>query len=509
MVTKRLTFGFRLVSFLSSLLRVIGRSLFTVRRWPDLTPNRESFLRFLLLGLLVLSCVVFYVSGTSFRLDRNATDRTRYHAIPVAQAQILYGWPHDYTSFKSLARPYQSVGNIDDLIVRTRPRLSPSDISDKIRYFWLCDDRGFSDFVNISFRIFGHNMRGLYKGFFLFVAISLCFALLSMWKDSFSLAVLVIFIVSYLGLLPLFPTADTSSLWHRVPALHITETRALECLGLLFVLQCTCVVIRNLRVTVSTWLGLVGQALMFAFLYSCRSSLGWIVLAVIVLSFFGLSYMWLTRVGDYPARNVIYLCLLPIILAGSVFLFKGWHHLVEHPYYLSEGGQRTFYHNALMGLYRSKLISDRYQIHGPDDRDAIEAVNLWLARSGRQSHVADTLLYALGGYGSADWAKYEKDAKSLYMHIILTEPLESVKNYSRKLLRSLKDTRAGLASIVQLDAKEGDKRKELHPHPFGWHFLLLAVLPTLVICGSSRDSFLFLVIIAVLYLFALIPSVVF
>jgi len=162
-----------------------------------------------------------------------------------------------------------------------------------------------------------------------------------------------------------------------------------------------------------------------------------------------------------------------------------------------------------MGLYRSKRISDQYQIHGPDDKDAIEAVNLWLAMSGKQSHSTDALLNALGGYGSADWAKYEKDAKSLYAHIIRTELLESVANYSRKLLKSLRDTRASLATVIQLQVNTSDKRKELHPHPFRWNFLLLAILPSLIICGSSRDSFLLLVSIGVLYFFALIPSIAF
>lgn len=463
-------------------------------------------LKWILLGLLVVSCVVFYRDGLDLGLHRNATERMRYHAIPVALAQVLYEWPHDYTSFNRLALPFQSQDrSINALLLGAASPPGTIDPADSSVYFWLCDDRGSSDLVNLSFRVFGQSMRGLYKGFFLLLAVSLLFAVLSLWKDYCSLALLVVFIVSYVGVLPMFLTVGGLSLW----TCHITETRALECLGLLYVLQAVCLTFRNLPLSPRALFGLIGQGIIFGFLYSCRSSLGWIALAVTVMTVIVIVRLIVKKYKGFSARSFIWAILMPLILLGSIFMFKAWHHLAEHPYYLSGGGQRTFYHNALMGLYRSEVFKTQYQLTGPDDRAAIEAVNLWLSRSGKKMHSADDLLNALGGHGSADWAVYEKDARSMFWYLVRKEPLGALMNYCSKLTDSLVSTRASLATIIQVHATNNKRWLEFHPHPLRWDLILLGLLPAFVAGYTFRHQSGLLSLMLFVYLFALIPSVLF
>lgn len=457
---------------------------------------------------LGLALVAFYYTGIISELHKNVTERARYHAIPVALSQIYHGRVHDYTGWKGLALPFQSSEDIQNLISQS---INLKIDQNGAVYYWLSDDRGYSDLVNLSFRIFGPTIFGLFNGFFALFVFSAVIAAcgLRRWPPAF--AVLVLFVVAYASFLPIINAAAGNKVAWTNYRIHLSETRTYEILGLIFILQAACSFhfVRRLRLDECLLLGL--QGLIFGFLYSCRSSLGWILFGT---ASFGFVYFFIF-IKNRPALSqgqkklfitkAIWVATSLLAIAWGTLFFKGIHRTLESPVYLDWGGSRTFYHNALMGVENLKWLDGTW---GVDDSATIDNVNRWLESQGEPNFDRQGLLNSLGGHGSANWHAYEEAAKKLYQSLWHKDPVGMTANYFQKGIKSLVAVRSTLATLIFAN-EENNIEWMFVGTPFRFDLIFISLVPFLVIASEKRFlPFISTFIFAGLG-FALIPATVF
>ena len=116
---------------------------------------------------------------------------------------------------------------------------------------------------------------------------------------------------------------------------------------------------------------------MLVFLYHARSSLGWQFVALFGLVGVRVGWWILNRIRceDRPSAALL---ARPLFVGGVLALLlvglKLYQRAVYHPHYEKEYGQRTFWHNALMGLAYHPVLRDELPMAHCDDRDAVDLV---------------------------------------------------------------------------------------------------------------------------------------
>src|SRR5690349_2578641 len=100
-----------------------------------------------LLGAAALVLALLYAADARLGLHRHASNRYRFHAVPVAVSQLHHGRERDYTAFRALAHRFHDGAR--DLDEQIRESLSAGPGTDT--YFWVADDRGLADFVAAAF----------------------------------------------------------------------------------------------------------------------------------------------------------------------------------------------------------------------------------------------------------------------------------------------------------------------------------------------------------------------
>ena len=162
--------------------------------------------------LIVLALIIFisiFIKGWALGLDQGASNRIRFHAIPVALAVTVHGLPHDYTSRITIAHPFQNeTAPLNELIAAGRAaKISPED---KV-YFWPADDRGMADYVIAAFKFFGYKERSLYLFFFVLLGITCAVYIFSYKHETRALALLPLALVAIWTFLPVLPLASEGS----------------------------------------------------------------------------------------------------------------------------------------------------------------------------------------------------------------------------------------------------------------------------------------------------------
>ena len=481
------TAGWTLVLIMYTGMLVCGAYLFKG------VPRR--FVTFILVANTALTLFVFYAAGVTLNLDKGFTERTRYHAIPVAISQLYHGRPHNYTGYLETAIPFQLQGDIQALIdkaVQTTP-INPTRI-----YFWAADDRGFSDLIYFSFALFGPHVRSIYYGYIIIFTVSLLIAILAFRKYPAAIAILLLFLCGYYYFIHILPTASPVPGYY----IHISESRTLEIAGLVFVLHGVLFLIFKpceQRRGIFDLAMLTISSVIFVFWYHARSSLGWEIFAIAIIALIHLMSARL-RIGNSPhwqtaiqqfRHPVMIIAVTAISLAG-LSIYK---RAVYPPEYYNQSGSRTFWHNALMGIYIPSLQLE-YSLGGPDDRATIEAVLIY----GRKNSIfkaTDTssstdFLDSLGGHTQVNWLLYEDAARSFYFSLWRQHFKSMLINYAYYKFSSLK------AALLQ------------HLQPFKYIFCLLAYIPSLVLFVSTTKTQLTLLFTAgLLLLFASIPGIMF
>src|SRR5262245_16478984 len=163
--------------------------------------------RLLLAGAAVALLGLLDAADSRLGLYRHASNRYRFHAVPVAVSQLYHGRAHDYTAFRTLGhRFHDGSRDLDEQIAEAIQADPGTDT-----YFWVADDRGLSDFVTAAFRLFGPEVRSLWRFWFLLLTASVGLFALGYWRRPAALA-LPVFVL--FGLLVL---AEALPLRTRIP----------------------------------------------------------------------------------------------------------------------------------------------------------------------------------------------------------------------------------------------------------------------------------------------------
>jgi len=488
----------------SSLLLLIGKN----QRFQE-----RSRIRKFLWCNLILALVIFYFVGLQSELDRNVTERTRYHAIPVALSQIHHQRPHDYTGWKEIAIPFQGGEEIRKIIKRTNEKKTTKNSE---AYYWLADDRGSSDLVNLSFRVFGETTRGLYNGYFCLFGISILAAGLGLRKSTGALAMLNMIVIAYGSYLPNINSASGPAFIVTNYRVHLSETRLFEIMGLVFFLQFFAGIVFNLKLRLPEILAFLVQGIIFGFLCSCRSSVGWLILCMnfismsLIIHVIAKLILFNKPVNNKSIRKIVWISCTAICLMIGVKSFQGWHRLMEHPVYLAQGGTRTFYHNALMGLNFHPLFFLKYGLTVPSDSAAIECVNKYLESRKENTFDCQVLLNSLGGHGFADWQGYEQASKRFYMELWQKHPMEMLENYLRKMLQAPILARQSMSlKIIKVEHDKKMKLITFWPNPVAAEWVLVLLFPMIILSNYKKKLLIVGAYLVFGFIFSLIPSIAF
>lgn len=378
--------------------------------------------RLILIACALIAFAVAFLSGMRLGIDRaDPTNRTRFHAIPVAISQIYHGRPHDYTGSRSIAMKFQGDDPLGRLIIQmTRAQVAPDDPP----YFWTADDRGLSDFVNGAFRLFGPRVKALYYFWFLLLGVSLAAALIRFRHDRVALAAIACTTIAIGAALPLYVRAPGLNFGEL--SVHISESRMFEILGAVAAVHLILVLVRPPHPRrLLEYAALAVQTGLLVFLLHARMSLLWLFATLIMLAATAFAVSW--RRGQ-PS-------LQPVLVAGALLAGYGALHAYQaatyHPAYKADIGPRVVWHNALMGLSHNPTLAKSINVFKVDDHAAVDAVlNDMKSRSDPRltpDWNRTTILNSIGGHNSFDWRTYESVARALYLRTVAQHPLATLR----------------------------------------------------------------------------------
>jgi hypothetical protein len=443
----------------------------------------------------------------------------RFHAIPVAISVLEHRLPHDYTSRTTIAHRFQDGSRpLQDLI--DEARAAKISVDDPV-YFWVSDDKGMADFTIAAFAIFGFNEQSLF--FFYFAVLGLTSAVFAMAhrREPQRLALLALILTSmwvFLNVLPLSNEASFFSIGINAPlSTHVAifESRILELLAFIPVIHISLFSFRHGRLpSIEQTLYAAIQGIVFYFCYHSRSSLGWMLVALLLVV--GFSAYQSIRQNDQ--RNYLQKlgssATVTVILVALGFCLAVYKHLTYHPRYFQDKGTRTIWHNSLMGMSYDKGLASTYML-GLSDRDIAEAV-ISYGKSIKGDELprdwsAETILYSLGSHNDFDWPAYERVARGLYFHIWRNHFLRTLRLYLIKKPIRLADiiAHATLPSLGRRDVEMVRKKYSLYFRPLTPKALLFAALPLILLFGYFLKSKEEPIIVTIILITSLIPSIVF
>lgn len=430
--------------------------------------------------------------GQELALDRNVTDRLRYHAVPVAISALYHNWPHDYTAIKSLAFQFQGVpGPLEELITWA---VAYKQKPEEAVYFWAADDRGMADYVAWAFRLFGPHTSSLYSFYFVVLGISCVLFLLEAGASAGMTALLVFTLAAVYSAIPVIPLANIHPTVYEPVTLY--EPRTIELLSFIATLHLAFAGLVSghwprRRIAVAA-----GQVLVLAFCYQARSSVGWQVLFVVTVGVANLAWRRL------QPRSWVPIALVLVAFAG----LAAYQRVMYHPRYFQDMGSRTVWHNALMGIGGDPVAGPKYKL-GVDDRAVIDAVTVYLRERNdpRLNATWDTqnILASLGSHSDFDWYVYEEAAREFYLRIWREHAGSLARTYLISKPLNLLRT---FYTASRADPMEQRIRRQLFFSPVSAWALLLA-FPGFVLAWASRPRLAqFVAGVALLFTFSLIPG---
>jgi hypothetical protein len=380
----------------------------------------------ILAGAALTLLLLLYAADRRLGLYRHASERYRFHAIPVAISTLYHHRPHDYTAYRGLALRFQNTRkDLDDQI---REALHPTYDIDGGTYYWVADDRGLADFVIGAFRLFGPRTRSLSKFYFVVTLVSLSLYLIGYWRSPATLTLPVFVLLCWLALATVMlvrvPLPFHDGWWGADIALY--ESRCFDVLALFSFLHLSILAGSRVPTTAATYVTAIPQALLLVWLYHARSSLGWQYLALGAIVALRVLWWVFQRLRSAEAPCLFRPLFAATLAALSIVGLKHYQQQVYHPHYAEEYGQRTFWHNALMGLTYHPALRETLPMSCCSDQEAVELV---LARMERDDPGLDRTrwnkrgaLDSLGNHGRFDWNGYEKVAREIYFDLWKDQP---------------------------------------------------------------------------------------
>jgi hypothetical protein len=454
-----------------------------------------------LLGAATCLLALLYAADSRLGLHRHASNRYRFHAIPVAVSHLHHGRAHDYTAYRPLAHRFHD--GACDLDGQIRESLTQDPGTDT--YFWVADDRGLADYVSAAFVLFGSEVRSLSHFWFVLLGASVVLFAVGFWNRPATLALPVFVLFGLLVLAEAVAHREQipfdRRVWQENVALY--ESRLFDALSIVAVIHLGLVAVG--RTGRAALLPAMPQAALLVFLYHCRSSLGWQYVALFAVV--------AGRVGGCLLRKRPRELVAPLAVGGLLALslagLKCYQRATYHPAYFAEQGPRTFWHNALMGLSHHPRLCADLPMRQCEDRDAVDLV---LKRMEDADPALDrnrwnwmAALNSLGSHNAFDWVAYEATARAIYLDLWRTRPREMLACHAvHKPLAVAKQS----AAVVRVAGREALAGR-------AWELLagvavVACVAFGLARVGSARDDLRSpSLVLFVLLPFALIPAVAF
>lgn len=380
-----------------------------------------------LFALILLSFLSISIHGKSLGLDKaEPTNRAKFHAIPVALSEFYYGRKHDYTADWSIAMFFQGGGlPTETTIAKTlETHAQPSDRP----YFWTADDRGFSDYVYLAFALFGPHVKSLFKFYFVVLGAAVVLFVIRYRRDWQALGLLALLLTAIDVSLPIFVRAP-GGLNFGEASLNISESRMFDILAAVTMLHLVLASLRPREELMWRNLALtLGQVLIFTFLFHARSSIGYLIVALVAIA--GFAAMRRLRKERRDIRTAAAMFVPACLVIFGLLCLSLYERAVYNPQYFTVRGSRTVWHNVLMGLSFSPTLAHDLNIGG-EDKDAVQAVIRFM----REHHDPrldptwneTTILNSFGGHNTFDWDTYESVARELVMTEIAAHPLAFAK----------------------------------------------------------------------------------
>ncbi|MDP1571582.1 MAG: hypothetical protein Q8L86_16430 [Vicinamibacterales bacterium] len=464
--------------------------------------------------------------GLELQLDKNPTDRMRFHAIPVAVSSLYHGWPHDYTAIKPLALPFQGVGSLDELIEWAVTHEAPP-VNDV--YFWAADDRGMADYVSWAFRLFGPGLDSLYLFFFVVLGVSSALFLIEARGRPGMSALLVFTLAGLYASLGVIPLANLSETVYAPVTIY--EPRTIELLAFIPVLHLAFAGLGRAPWTRGRLAVAALQAGILAWCYLARSSIGWQVGFIILMA----SMLWAASVlreraaGRWPAPRdwvrlsrpgVVTLLLVVLAFAG----LTAYKRVMFHPAYFGEWGVRVVWHNALMAVGSDPVLGPKYKL-SVSDADSIQAVLTYLRERNDTrldpSWDLQTFLNSFGSHVQVDWPLYDEAARDLYFHIWRENPRAMLRLYLVQKPHEAWSTLVGATRAYPMEQRyrhgvgvtrhpmEQRNRHGLFFEPLSAGSLMLALPGLLLVLATRARLGAYAAGAALLFVLALVPGVMF
>jgi hypothetical protein len=372
---------------------------------------------------VALALGAIYLQGRQLGVDRNVTNRLRYHAIPIAISVLYHGRPYDYTAFKSLAMRFQSVVPLDSVIIHAVYQQPPADDA---TYYWVADDRGMSDYVIGAFYLFGPRTSSLYSFYFVVLGVSCLLFLADAGRHAGMNVVLILAMGAIYSCLLVMPLVQTYHAFME-PASPF-EPRMIELLSYVATLHLAFTTFTERPWSPRRVVAVVGQAAVLVVCYHARSALVWqvaFVLAAGLASAVKRREMFNRRPAENEHRVVPATRSLSVFMpAASVLVallaLAAYRHAVYNSRYFEDMGSRTFWHNSLMGLGSNEQLAATYGLRISDSA-VIDAVILHLKQTADPRLTAvwtnENIRNSLGNWFVFNWFEYEGAARDLYWHI--------------------------------------------------------------------------------------------
>jgi hypothetical protein len=369
-----------------------------------------------LLALIVVIVAVTYRAGSSLGMRDRISTRHAFYSIPTAISRLQFG-----------THGYVMLGDVSEFFIAANPNVTNETIQqslaleprrDRLMLF-PADDKGGADFVTLSFRVFGYDLRRLYDAWFVLYVLPIAMFIAVFWRQTARLAALCVLLLGiYTAMFALPLTTELFS---------VHNPRAFGIVSLVSVLHLALAMIDRQRPTPARVAAAAVQAAIIMFSIHVRSTEVAQVIAVM-----GVAAVVYVKSG-LGRQGLIPLWPAAVLIAAVAGLELYQRAAFDRVYADTHIQHRIFWHNVGIGFALNPALAAKYQL-SIDDMPMIQLVRRRLVETGRAAELDDVFRPAgqeqYAYYGIAkDYVRYERIAREIVLSIFRNDTGQAVKTF--------------------------------------------------------------------------------
>lgn len=295
------------------------------------------------------------------------------------------------------------------------------------------NELGFADYIYYSFRLFGDKISSLYYFYFLILAVSVLLYARQFRRSPFFLFLLVIYLAEIYFL-------QNYALSKGLQLNTITNSRLFSALSLLPACHILFVLWRRRSAGVLTVTGIVIQCAILTFLLSCRTTVAWQPVMILMLAAL-MAFLLLRTKRPLEWRSVLS-ALVPLWPAAILFVCLSANFAVisfeASKNYAMEPEGHLIWHEVLMGILSSNMVLRREYVGDDPNTYSDNEVYTAVIRDLNTRHDSSSPISRIAnGNITIDlmrgWGEYDKLVRSLTLRIMLHHPLGVIAGLPVKL----------------------------------------------------------------------------